>query len=171
VYAAEARSEKSALLPELNLGYNNLSIIGWQSVDGINQKYYGSGERFSSYVLGIGLPLFNGATRARVQASEVNSELARMSELQAGEQLKNKKTQLQAEYQKYNKIIDHYVKAGLVQSDQIIRQSLLAFRSGDISYMEWINLMNQAVGLRMQYMDALLSSKLVSAELEYLNGN
>jgi cobalt-zinc-cadmium resistance protein CzcA len=106
-----------------------------------------------------------------VQASEVNTELAKMGEQQAGEQLKNRKIQLQAEYQKYNKIIDHYVKAGLVQSDQIIKQSLLAFRSGDISYMEWINLMNQAVGLRMQYMDALLSSKLVSAELEYLNGN
>jgi cobalt-zinc-cadmium resistance protein CzcA len=171
VHAAEARTERSTLLPELNLGYNNLSIIGWQSPDGVNQKYYGSGERFNSYVLGIGLPLFNGATRARVQASEVNMELARMSEQQAGEQLKNRKIQLQAEYLKYNKIIDHYKKAGLVQSDQIIKQSLLAFRSGDISYMEWINLMNQAVGLRMQYLDAQLSSKLVSAEFEYLNGN
>jgi cobalt-zinc-cadmium resistance protein CzcA len=171
VYAAEAKSERSALLPEFNLGYNNLSIIGWQSLDGISQKYYGSGDRFSSYILGIGLPLFNGAAKARVQASEVSVELAKMSEQQAGEQLKNRKTQLQAEYQKYSNIIDHYRKTGLVQSDQIIKQSLLAFRSGDISYMEWINLMNQAVGLRMQYLDATLSSKLVSAELEYLNGN
>jgi hypothetical protein len=37
--------------------------------------------------------------------------------------------------------------------------------------MEWITLMNQAVGIRMQYMDAKLALKQVSAELEYLNGN
>ncbi|HSF46063.1 MAG TPA: TolC family protein, partial [Chitinophagaceae bacterium] len=171
VHAAEVKTEKSALLPELSLGYNNLSIIGWQSTDGINQKYYGAGERFSSYNLGIGLPLFNGATKARVQASEVNVELAKMNAYHTEENLKNRKIQLMAESRKYEKVIDHYRKAGLVQSDQIIRQSLLAFKGGDISYMEWINLMNQAVGLRMQYMDARLSLKLASAELDYLNGN
>ena len=171
VHAAEAKNERSALLPDLNLGYNNLSITGWQTADGINQKYYGSGERFSSYNLGVGLPLFNGATRARVQASEVNVEVAKMNEDHARESLKNRRTQLQAEYGKYVKIIDHYTATGLVQSDQIIKQALLAFKAGDISYVEWINLMNQAVGLRMQYLDALLSLKLASAELDYLNGN
>jgi heavy metal efflux system protein len=171
VHAAEAKNEKTALLPELNLGYNNLSITGWQTSDGINQKYYGSGERFGSYNLGIGLPLFNGATKAKVQASELNVEIAKMNEDHAAENLKNRKAQLQAEYQKYVSIRDHFEKAGLVQSDQIIKQALQAFKSGNIGYMEWINLMNQAVGIRMQYMDAKLSLKQVSAELEYLNGN
>ncbi len=115
--------------------------------------------------------MFNGATKAKVQASELNVEIAKMNEDHAAENLKNRKAQLQAEYQKYISIRDHFENAGLVQSDQIIEQALLAFKSGNIGYMEWITLMNQAVGIRMQYMDAKLALKQVSAELEYLNGN
>jgi heavy metal efflux system protein len=171
VYSAEIKNEKTARLPELSVGYNNLSIVGWQSPDGISQKYYGSGDRFSTFNLGMGVPLFNGAVKARAQAGEVNMEVARMNEQHATESIRNRKTQLLSEYRKYGRSIEHYRTTGIVQSDQIIRQSMMAFRAGDISYMEWINLMNQAVGIRMTYLDALLALRVASAELEYLNGN
>jgi cobalt-zinc-cadmium resistance protein CzcA len=171
VYSAEIKNEKTARLPELSVGYNNLSIVGWQSPDGISQKYYGSGDRFSTFNLGIGVPLFNGAVKARAQAGEVNMEVARMNEQHAMESIKIRKSQLLSEYEKYGKAIEHYRTTGNVKADQIIRQSMMAFRAGDISYMEWINLMNQAVGIRMTYLDALLALRVASAELEYLNGN
>jgi cobalt-zinc-cadmium resistance protein CzcA len=171
VYSAEINNEKTARLPEFIVGYNNLSIVGWQSPDGINQKYYGSGDRFSSFNLGMGIPLFNGAVKARTQAGEVNMEVARMNEQHAIESIRIRKTQLLSEYRKYSRSIEHYRITGNVQADQIIRQSLMAFKAGEISYMEWINLMNQAVGIRMSYLDALLAIRVASAELEYLNGN
>ena len=37
------RTEKNKLAPDFNLGYSNLSIIGWQTPDGLTQKYYGAG--------------------------------------------------------------------------------------------------------------------------------
>lgn len=171
VHDAQIRSERATRLPELSLGYSNLSIIGWQSTDGVTQKYYGSGDRFNTVSLGLGLPLFNGASKARVQAGEVNKEVARLQQAQAGEQLQSLKDQASAEYGKQAKAVAHYRTTGLKQADQIISQSLLAYRSGDMGYMEWINLMSRAVQIRLGYLDALLAMKLAGAELEYLKGN
>jgi cobalt-zinc-cadmium resistance protein CzcA len=170
VYEAEAGAEKSNRLPEFQAGYSNLSLIGWQSPDGLTQKYYGSGDRFHTASLGVALPLFMGASKARTEASRIQQEVAGMQEQQALEMLQNRGLQLNAEYVKHQKALDHYQGTALPQSAQILDQAMMAYRGGEIGYMEWINLMNQAIDIRMGYLDALLAQRLVSAELEFING-
>jgi cobalt-zinc-cadmium resistance protein CzcA len=57
---------RAKLLPDFNFEYSNQSIIGWQSPDGIGQKYYGSSNRFGTVQLGLGIPIFNGSTKAKI---------------------------------------------------------------------------------------------------------
>ncbi len=170
VHEAEIKHEKTATLPDFNVGYSNLSIVGWQTPDGVTQKYYGAGDRFSTVSVGIGVPLFNGSVKARMQASGVSRDIARLQEKQVMESMKSRQKQVLAEYEKYRLSVNHFRQTGLKQADQIISQSIKAYRAGQLSYMEWINLMNQAITIRMGYLDALLALRTTTAELEFING-
>lgn len=56
----QEKLEKDKLLPTLNAGYNNLSIIGWQATGAGTERYYGSKDRFSYVSVGLGIPVFYG---------------------------------------------------------------------------------------------------------------
>lgn len=171
LYLAEKRIEKASLLPEVNIGYNNLSIMGWQSTDGINQKYYHAGNRFNTINVGLGLSLFNSATKARIEAAEKNIRSAQLKEEQASETWIKQVKSVTAELNKQKAAIDHYTKIALPQSALIQKQAMQAYKAGEISYTEWINLMKQVIDIRNGYNDALLSVMLTVSELEYLNQN
>lgn len=171
VLSSEKRMEKAALLPDLNLGYTNLSIIGWQSTDGINQKYYSGGNRFNTFSLGIGLSIFNSAAKARIEAMDKNILASKLKAEQATEEWQRQLMMSRSEWSKHKAAVDHYIKVAMPQSDLIQKQAMKAYKAGEISYTEWINLMKQVVDIRNGYHDALLNSMLTTAELDYLNLN
>jgi heavy metal efflux system protein len=171
VYDAEINTQRAALAPELTLGYSNQSIIGWQSPDGVAQKYYGSGDRFSIYSMVLGIPIFNGAVKQRMKAGEVNKEMSRLQMSAAEAQYKNRFAQLQELYLKHMATVKFYEQTGLKQAEQLISQASISYRTGNISYVEWTALMRQAIDIKLAYLDALAALKTTHAEWEYVKGN
>jgi cobalt-zinc-cadmium resistance protein CzcA len=171
VHEAEINAQKASRSPDLSLGYSNLSIIGWQSPDGVTQKYYGSGDRFNTFSMMMGIPLFNGATRSRIRAGEVNRDISRMQMMAADEQYRSRFNQLGETFARHRATVDHYETTALKQANQIITQAGISYRSGNISYTEWTALMKQAMEIRLGYLDALHALNHTSAELEYIKGN
>lgn len=171
LYRADIRQGKAALLPELMLGYTNLSIIGWQSADGVSQKFYGSGERFNTVNLGLGVSIFNGASKARIQALEKNIQAAQVKERQVLEEWEKQYAALTAQMKKHLTSVEYYTKTALPQCDQIRDKAMKAYKVGEISYIEWTHLMKQVVEIRNGYNDEVLSLMITVAEIEYLNNN
>ena len=68
--------EKTKLTPDFTIGYNNQSIKGFQSKDGVSQQYYGGSDRFHTAMLSVGIPLFNKATKAKIRAGKAGHEVA-----------------------------------------------------------------------------------------------
>ena len=167
---AQTEVDRSRMSPEFTLGYSNLSIIGWQTEDGINQKYYGGGDRFNVYQFSMGLPLFNGATRSRIKAAQISSDVNKIEKENSYRQLSAQLNVWKAEYLKNIETVNYYREIGLSQADLIIKNAALSFQSGDLSYMEWTLLMNQAVQIRLAYLDALQALRKTRAELIYLTG-
>ena len=58
--------ERSKLLPNLNVGYSNQSIQG----NGNDNKFYASSFRFQSIQFGVGVPLFFGSQKAKINSSK-----------------------------------------------------------------------------------------------------
>jgi cobalt-zinc-cadmium resistance protein CzcA len=167
---AQAEVDRSRLSPEFLLGYSNLSIIGWQSEDGVTQKYYGSGDRFNIYQFGMGLPIFNGATRNRIKAAQISSDMNRIEKENAYRQVSGQLNMWQEEYIKNMETVKYYTETGLLHADQIIKNAAKSFQAGELSYMEWTLLMNQAVQIKLSYLDALQALRNTKAELIYLTG-
>lgn len=162
--------ERSRLLPEWGLGYSNQSIIGFQSPDGINQTYYGGGERFHTVGLNIAVPLFNKATRSRIKAAREQEKVASINRENAQEYLRSEWQHWTMEYLKQGKFIDYFETTGLKQSDLIIKNAKLAFDKGEISYLEWSQLMRNAMEIQLNYLQALRLNNHAAAELNYLSG-
>jgi cobalt-zinc-cadmium resistance protein CzcA len=162
--------DRSRMSPEFSVGYSNLSIIGYQTADGINQKYYGSGDRFNIYQFSMGLPLFNGATRSRIKAAQVSSDVNRIEKENAYRHISGQLKIWQEEFLKNMETVNYYTETGLMQADLIIKNAQKSFQSGDLSYMEWTMLMNQAVQIRLSYLEALQALRKTRAELIYLTG-
>lgn len=167
----QTETERNRLTPEINVGYNNLSIVGWQSTDGVNQKYYGSGDRFSFYQMTLGLPLFNGAVKARIKAGEIGREVNRMESRNLAAGLEARMRQAEERHRRNMAGVEYHVKTGLPQAALISDNAFKALNAGEISYIEWTVLMEQSVRIRLAHLDALEAMRLSRIDLIHLNGN
>lgn len=145
----ENKLEKSKLLPTLNLGYNNTSIIGYQRI-GNDEKYFGGGDRFSSVSAGIGIPLFGSAQRSRIRASGIFVQ-QQQKELDATRQ------QLQSELS--NAVIVYANRLKRYSTHTVLLRNAATILAGagkrmaigEIGYVEWVVLVNQAMEIRGNY--------------------
>jgi len=167
---AQSAVDRSRMSPEFSLGYSNLSLIGWQTEDGVNQKYYSASDRFNIYQFSMGLPLFNGATRSRIKAAQISTDVNRIEKENAYRHISGQLKIGQEEYLKNVETVNYYTETGLIQADLIIKNAAKSFQAGDLSYMEWTMLMNQAVQIKLSYLDALQALRKTKAELIYLTG-
>jgi cobalt-zinc-cadmium resistance protein CzcA len=167
---AQTSIEKSRLAPQVSIGYSNLSINGWQSPDGITQKYYGSSDRFHTTNLGMSLPLFNRGTKNRIKAASLLEEKARQQVAITDMELRNQLERWTEQYKLQREQLSYYEQFGLSQSDLIIKQAGLAYAKGETSYQDWTISMNNAVHIRSAYLDALKRLNETIIEIEYLTG-
>jgi heavy metal efflux system protein len=162
--------EKSKLSPEFGVGYSNLSIIGWQSPDGVGQKYYGSGDRFHIGQITLGLPIFNAATKSRIRAGEAIAQVNQAEKDAAFRKIQSDWLQWQEEYARQLAAVRYGQATGLALSNQIMQHAEKSLSAGDISYVDWTQLMNQAIQVRLGYLDALAQLRRAMTELIYLSG-
>jgi cobalt-zinc-cadmium resistance protein CzcA len=160
--------EKSRLAPEFNLGYSNLSIKGWQSPDGVTQKYYGASDRFSIYQFGLSLPIFNGSSRARLNAARVGFQVSELELQRQKLQLTQRMKEVIAQYQAAKSALMYYENEGMKLLNDIDQQTNVRFQKGDIGYAERMMLVNQQLQLQSARADAILALQLSLSAYQYL---
>lgn len=166
---AQTALEKARLAPDFSIGYNNLSIVGWQSKDGVTQQYYGAGDRFSIVNLSMGIPLFARAAKQRIRAARLQETISELEAATARRQWETAQAQATEAVSKYSRPLQYYEKTGLPQSELMMKQVRLAWEKGEIGYLEWMVGMSQAVQLQLGYLQSLLNYNMALVELEYFN--
>lgn len=165
---AETQLAKAKLKPEWLIGYNNQSLMGWMQYKNRSERFFTAGDRFSSLTLGMSIPFFNKAQKAKVEAANVQEQVNRANTDIAALRLK---TQLQQALQyrdKFNSSLTYFKNSALPQSNIIIQTANLNYKNGQISYIEWATLVNQALGIQMQYADTQRDHQLNEIQLDYL---
>jgi cobalt-zinc-cadmium resistance protein CzcA len=160
--------ERSKLSPLINLGYSNLSIKGWQTQDGITQKYYSPQTRFGIYQIGLGIPIFSGATRYRIKASKVVEDIALTEKNQQVAKLNAELKKLNSTYLQYMKSKSYYESEGLKIAQENMNQSTLRLKAGDAPFAEWLMIVNQSVAIKSNYLEVIHQLNLLSADYIYL---
>lgn len=153
---ASVRLEKSKLLPNLSVGYFNQSFRDLNS------------NRFNSFQVGVGIPIFFKAQKSQIKAEEqrilfTENELAlRKAEWESGYEaaLQQYLTQLD--------IVGTYKQKQLPAAEQIFKTAEEQFANGEINYLDWVMLNNQAIQIQRDYYDAVMQLNFQIINLQYL---
>lgn len=156
--------EQSKLLPDIVFMYNNMSMKGY----GADEVFYSGSNRFQSAQLGLGIPLFFGAQRAKIKSVKV-AHLIQENSLQIGlKQMEIEYEKALSQYQMAKQILDYFEGDGL-KNVQIIKNSAWKqYSNGDINYLDWVLLTNQAISLQAEYINALYQYNESIIQLNYL---
>lgn len=156
VNEAEARLEQSKLLPDLLVGYTN------QSMKNINNN------RFNSVQVGVGIPLFTKGQRALAKATKAKVAIAENQYQRKETELKNRYEQLANTYANQLAIIQNYEQKQLPKAETILKAAQKQIEAGEIDFLNWVILTNQAVKIKVDYIENLDRLNQTGAELNFL---
>lgn len=164
---AKTEAAKTDLLPRINVGYRNVSIRG----TGADNQVYQGGDRFSSFQVGVGIPLFRKGSRAAIQSSQMMEEI-KVEEYE--DQKLYVDARIRQQYVLYAETMDQlmvYEQKALPNSRTIRAVSENQFSNGQINYLEYVMLMQQSFMIESEYLELTRNLNKYSINLKYLTGN
>ncbi len=164
---AEKGVQSAKMLPDLSIGYFNLSMIGSPTSDG---SIATGSDRFTGVQAGISIPLFFNSYKAEIDLTKLKAQIAQTN-------AEYYETVIQGEYDrqfqevvKYSNSLKYYEEKALSQSNLIITNVQKSFESGAIGYTEYFVNLNHALELKLNYLETLNGYNQAIINLEYITG-
>ncbi|MCX6154215.1 MAG: CusA/CzcA family heavy metal efflux RND transporter [Candidatus Kapabacteria bacterium] len=150
--------ERNKLMPEFSLGYVNKSFT---------DSYIG---RFSVYEFSIDIPIWFMPQNKRVEASELNEEIAKINY----QYLKNGllaeiQTNIDS-YKLYLIQIETFKQYRLPQATLIEKNTLASYSAGDIGYLEYLQNLKRSFDIRESFFTSIDTLNQIIINIEYLTG-
>lgn len=141
---------KNGYAPSLSLALRNqLVITSWNPYHMDRSRI--EGGNFMGFEVGVGLPIFYGATKAKVKAARKDREIAEL-EARVGEAQHQKDYAAgMVRYTSALNRLSYYEKEGTESASKLERLSTLEYENGEISYIEYVNALQRAADVRMKY--------------------
>jgi len=152
------------LLPTVNIGITNQSFIG-VGPDNLN---YSAKNRFTSFQVGLGIPLFFKADKALSKALESKVKIAQNKEIWKKFYLKNQLDVAIKQLQTYQDQLLQFEEHQLTEALKIQTLSNLQFKAGEINYLDWATLQRQVTEIKLNYLNTVESYNLQLIQVSYL---
>ena len=158
------RLERAQALPDLTLGYTNQSLIGMQTIGGV-ETYADRSQRFHFATVGLSIPLFT-ATHNKVKAYEYQRQAALEQAKQTEKQLNTRWINLWESYQLNLQKYQFYKDEALPEAQRIIKANQLGYSAGEISYVEYLYTLQTAVDTRLAFLESIeaLNQKVIELQ-------
>lgn len=158
------RLEKSLLLPDLQIGYYNMTMKG----TGADNKFYTNSSRFQSIQVGIGIPLFFGAQKAKISAARIGKIIAENNYTTEFETFQSQYISLVKQHLTNLEIVNYFETYSLKNATLILDAANKQFSSGELNYLEWVMLANQVIIIQSNYLDAIKNLNETIIQINYL---
>ena len=160
---------KSGYAPSLNLSLRNqLVITSWNPYHQERTKF--DGGNFMGFEVGVGIPLFYGATKAKVKAAKKEKEVLEM-------EMKSEQQSLQQDYlselnrcYELSSRMEYYQREGIAKANEMERLGTMEYTNGEIGYVEYVNALQESVDLKMKYAASINDYNQSVVALERLSG-
>ncbi len=148
------RAAKSEYAPSLSLALRNqLVITSWNPYNQDRSRF--DGGNFMGFEVGVGVPLFFGATRAKVKAARKEKEMVELEMKQEENQRRKEYATLLSRFNLASKQLAYYEGEGVKRASELERLGSLEYESGEISYTEYITTLEKANDIRMKKAEAV----------------
>ncbi|MCF0059650.1 CusA/CzcA family heavy metal efflux RND transporter [Dyadobacter sp. CY356] len=164
---ANKNLEKALLMPDFTAGYFIQSLTGNQDINGQNINYNGV-PRFQGFKAGIAIPVFSKSYRSKVRAAETNIQLQQKNVDYLQSQLQNQYQQQLTQLYTYQSLIEYYQTSAIPNARTISANASKSYQSGEISYVEYLQGIQTALDIDMNYLKAVADFNQAFASLQYL---
>jgi heavy metal efflux system protein len=146
--------EMAQLLPDFSIGYFNQSLTGTQTINGAD-IYFDRTKRFTGLNAGITIPLTFFSSSSKIKS--LNYQQQALQHVADNEKLLLQ-AQLQSAFQSYNLSLqqyNYYKSNALSNEGIIISTAKMAFNSGEIGYMEYLQALQTSTEIQLGYLQAI----------------
>ncbi len=160
---AKITTEKSKKLPEL--------------IGGIYLQTFRNSARFNSNnlgtygQLGFSFPLFNTSIKHKINAYTFANQISKTKAEIEKQQLQKQFRLLLNEYKKNSQAVKYYETEALKNATTIITTANNQFNNGNINYLEWTMLINQATEVQSNYIEVVRHLNNTIVEINSLINN
>jgi heavy metal efflux system protein len=137
---------------------------------GVFGQYLGNGDIYPGWQLGLNVPLFRKSLKAHSEAAEIGIVAADAAFRSALLAQQNELGHLLHEQEKYLILLEYYTAEGKVLAAELLRTGELNYTQGEMSYADFVQLLEQAAGIELQHLENLLGLNQTVIELEALTG-
>lgn len=150
-YVGLARQE---FLPGLFVAATSQLVIKGFNPYHVERPRFDKGD-FMGFQVGITVPLFFGAKRARLLAAKRDVEIARSRMDDANRRMSLEYAETMNEYTTALQNLKYYETDGLAQAGEIARLAQISYELGEIDYLEYMQNVETAITLEMEYIAAI----------------
>jgi cobalt-zinc-cadmium resistance protein CzcA len=161
--------ERNKILPDFMIGYFTQSLTGIQNINGTD-TFFSRDKRFNGFSVGLAIPLWTAPQIARAKAASFQEEVARKNAESFELTLKGAYEQAAREFDKNEASLHYYEGSALQNADLILSQAKKAYRGGEIGYIEYLQSLRSALGIKGNYLIALHQYNLSIIKLEFILG-
>ena len=145
----EVKCAKTGYAPSLSLALRSQLLIDSWDPYHINRQRFTEGN-FFGFEVTVGVPLFYGATKAKVKAAQKDREVALLAMQQEQREKERDYKQGYNRLQNAIKRMEYYSGENLVKAKDIERLSTLEYENGEISYVEYASALQEAIDMRLK---------------------
>ncbi len=151
-----SNTQKSHWLPDIQLEY----------FQGTNNAM--NAQTYHGFQVGLGVPLFFGAQKSRVKANKIDEKRIELQRKDYDQQLSASLEQYQLELRKYQQALDNYDQTGKQLSISLTNAANRSFESGEIQFYQYLQTMEKAVQIQVNYLQNLRLYNETVLSLNYL---
>ena len=156
-YEILTKNEMDKLLPSINLGVMNQSMLGsWRQFIG---------------VAGVEIPIFSKAQKARVEASKISTKIQESELEKLKFQLMSEVQFLQKNLLSTESSLSLIKNNLLIESDRLMQTTMKKYLAGQIEYFDWYLVYNQNLNYKMELLNLEKSKNFTITNIKYLTGN
>lgn len=150
----EVKCAKTGYAPSLSLALRSQLLIDSWDPYHINRQRFTEGN-FFGFEVTVGVPIFFGATKAKVKAAQKDREMAQMAMQQEQREKERDYQQGYRRLQNASQRMEYYSGENLVKAKDIERLSTLEYENGEISYVEYASALQEAIDMRLKQAEVI----------------
>lgn len=125
---------------------------------------------FMGFSVGISVPLFFGAKRARMLAAKRDVMMADLKVLEENIRVETEYSVLVSKLEGFRSNIDYYVREGMPQADEMLRLSAISYELGEIDYLEYMQNIDSVLSTKLDYLECVNQMNQTIIKLQTLRG-
>jgi cobalt-zinc-cadmium resistance protein CzcA len=122
---------------------------------------------YQGFQAGISIPLWFGAQSAQIRSQKIALQKIAAQNENLMIEMRSERAQLFKEIYKWKMGIDHYENEGKDISANIIKHAEIAYQKGEINFIEYSLLLENAQEIKTSYLDNLMAYNLSVLKLNY----